>query len=61
MPIDFPAMMLLVFTVLGAIAMVIGYAFNLAGPVCALLFLGGVFTGALIRVAQPIIDWATRP
>jgi hypothetical protein len=54
-------MMMLVFTVLGACAMVIAYAFNVAGPACALLFLGGVFTGALIRVAQPIIDWATRP
>jgi hypothetical protein len=54
-------MQLLLFTVLGACAMVIGYAFNLAGPVCALLFLGGVFTGALLIYARPIIDWATRP
>ena len=30
--------------------MVIAYAFNVAGPVCAILFLGGVFTGALLRV-----------
>ena len=41
-------MQLLVFTVLGAAVMVIAYAFNLAGPVVALLFLGGVFTGALL-------------
>ena len=41
-------MTLLVFTVLGACVMVIAYAFNIAGPVCALLFLGGVFTGALL-------------
>jgi hypothetical protein len=61
MPVDFRPMMLLVFTVLGAMAMVVGYALGLAGPVCGILFLGGVFTGALIRVAQPIIDWATRP
>jgi len=54
-------MQLLVFTVLGACVMIVGYAFNLAGPVCALLFLGGVFTGALLRVSQPIIDWLTRP
>jgi hypothetical protein len=54
-------MLLAVFTVLGAIAMIVAYAFNVAGPVCAILFLGGVFTGALIRVSQPIIDWATRP
>lgn len=54
-------MQLLVFTVLGAAVMVIGYAFGLPGPVCALLFLGGVFSAALLRVAKPIIDWAIRP
>jgi hypothetical protein len=54
-------MQLLLFTVLGACVMVIAYAFNVSGPVCALLFLGGVFTGGLLRVAQPIIDWITRP
>lgn len=54
-------MMMLVFTVLGACAMVIAYAFNIAGPVCAVLFLGGVFTGALLRVSEPIIAWLTRP
>ena len=54
-------MQLLAFTVAGACVMVIGYAFGLAGPVCAMLFLGGVFTGALLRVSQPIIDWLTRP
>jgi hypothetical protein len=54
-------MSMAVFTVLGACVMVIAYAFNVSGPVCAILFLGGVFTGAFIRVAQPIIDWITRP
>ena len=54
-------MTLLIFTVLGACVMVIAYAFNIAGPVCAILFLGGVFTGALLRVSQPIIDWLTKP
>jgi hypothetical protein len=52
---------LVLFTVLGACVTVIAYAFNVAGPVCALLFLGGVFTGALLRVGRPIIDWLTRP
>jgi hypothetical protein len=52
---------LLLFTVLGASVMVIGYAFGLAGPVCAVLFLGGVFTGAFLNYAKPIIDWVTRP
>ncbi len=56
-----PLMMLLAFTVAGACAMVVGYAFGLAGPVCGILFLGGVFTGGLLRVAEPIIDWLTRP
>jgi hypothetical protein len=54
-------MQLLLFTVLGASVMVIAYSLGVAGPVCGLLFLGGVFTGALIRVAKPIIDWVTRP
>jgi hypothetical protein len=54
-------MQLVVFTVLGAAVMVIAYSFGVGGPVCGLLFLGGVFTGALLRVAQPIIDWLTRP
>ncbi|MGH2923190.1 MAG: hypothetical protein ACRDKH_04070 [Solirubrobacterales bacterium] len=54
-------MMLLLFTVLGACAMVVGYGLGLAGPACGILFLGGLFTGALLRYAQPLIDWATRP
>jgi hypothetical protein len=51
----------ILFTILGACVMVIGYAFGLPGPIVAILFLGGVFTGALLRYAQPIIDWLTRP
>lgn len=54
-------MQLVLFTVLGACVMVIGYALGIPGPVDGLLFLGGVFTGALLRVARPLIDWATRP
>jgi hypothetical protein len=49
------------FSVLGGCVMVIAYALGVAGPVCGLLFLGGVFTGALLRVARPIIEWVTRP
>jgi hypothetical protein len=52
---------LILFTVLGGCVMVIAYALGIPGPVDALLFLGGVFTGALLRVARPIIDWITRP
>jgi hypothetical protein len=51
----------ILFTVLGACVMVIGYALGLPGPVVAILFLGGVFTGALLRYAQPLIDRLTRP
>jgi hypothetical protein len=51
----------ILFTVLGGCVMVIGYALGVPGPVDGLLFLGGVFTGALLLVARPIIDWLTRP
>jgi hypothetical protein len=51
----------ILFTVLGGCVMVIGYGLGVPGPVDALLFLGGVFTGAFLRVARPIIDWLTRP
>ena len=54
-------MMLATFAVLATCVMVIAYAFGVPGPVCAILFLGGVFTGAFLRVIQPIIDWLTRP
>ncbi len=54
-------MQVVLFTVLGGCALVIAYALGIPGPVCAVLFLGGVFTGALLRVARPIIDWITRP
>ena len=54
-------MQVVLFTVLGASVLVVAYALGIPGPVDALLFLGGVFTGALLRVARPIIDWLTRP
>jgi hypothetical protein len=60
-PDKFPPVQVILFTVLGGCVMVIGYAFGVPGPVDGLLFLGGVFTGALLRVARPIIDWITRP
>ena len=54
-------MQVVLFTVLGGCVMVIAYAFGIPGPVCALLFLGGVFTGALLRGTRPLIDWLTKP
>jgi hypothetical protein len=56
-----PPVQVVLFTVLGACVMVIAYALGIPGPVAGILFLGGVFTGALLRVARPIIDWLTRP
>ena len=56
-----PDVQVILFTLLGAGVMVIAYALGVPGPVDAILFLGGVFTGALLRVARPIIDWLTRP
>ena len=54
-------MQVVLFTVLGGCVYVIAYALGVPGPVDALLFLGGVFTGAALRVTRPIIDWLTRP
>lgn len=56
-----PTVQVILFTVLGGCVMVIAYALGVPGPVDGLLFLGGVFTGALLRVARPLIDWITRP
>lgn len=47
-------MQLLVFAVVGAVAFVVAYAFGLGGPVCALIFLAILFTGAFIRLLEPI-------
>jgi hypothetical protein len=47
---------LLVFTVVGLIAMVIAYAFSLGGTVAALIFLFILFNGVLDRWAQPLIE-----
>jgi hypothetical protein len=50
-------MRLLVFTVVGLIALVIAYAFSLGGTVAALIFLFIIFNGILDRWAKPLIDW----
>jgi hypothetical protein len=49
-------MRLLVFTVVGLIAMVIAYAFSLGGTVASLIFLFILFNGVLDRWAQPILE-----
>lgn len=50
-------MKLLVFTVIGLIALVIGYAFSLGGTVAALIFLFIIVGGILDRWAKPALDW----
>ena len=55
----FLAVQLLVFTVVGLVAMLVAYAFGLGGAVSFLIFLAILFTGALIRVAKPLIDALT--
>jgi hypothetical protein len=54
-------MALLVISVLGVAAAMTAYAFGIPGPVDAIIFLAFLTTGATLRVAQPIIDWITRP
>lgn len=49
-------MQLLVFTVLGALAFLVAYAFGLGGAVSSLIFLTILFVGATLRAAQPIFD-----
>jgi len=48
---------LLVFTVVGLIALVIAYAFSLGGTVGALIFLFILFNGVLDRWVQPLLQW----
>lgn len=50
-------MRLLVFTVVGLIAMMIGYAFSLGGTLAALIFLFIIFNAILDRWAKPLLDW----
>jgi hypothetical protein len=48
---------LLVFTVVGLVAMMIGYAFSLGGTIAALIFLFIIFNAVLDRWAKPLLDW----
>lgn len=50
-------MRLLVFTVVGVIALVIAYAFSIGGTVGSLILLFILFNGILDRWAKPLIDW----
>ena len=50
-------MRLLVFSVVGMIALLIAYAFSLGGTVGALIFLFIIFNGVLDRWAKPLLAW----
>ena len=49
-------MRLLVFTVVGFIAMIVAYAFSLGGTLASLIFLFILFNGVLDRWAQPLLE-----
>jgi hypothetical protein len=50
-------MKLLVFTVVGLMAMLTAYTFGLGGTVASLIFLFILFNGIIDRWAQPAIQW----
>jgi hypothetical protein len=54
-------MQLLGFTALALFAFMIGYALDLGGAVCALIFLAILFTGALLHAWHPLIERARGP
>lgn len=54
-------MALLVFTALGFAALLVAYTVGLGGAVGAVIGLAIIFTGAALRVAQPLIDWVRQP
>jgi len=47
---------LLVFATVALCAMVFAYGLGLGGSVSTLVFLGILFVGVTIRVAQPLLD-----
>lgn len=49
-------MRLLVFFVVGLIAMIVAYAFSLGGTTAAIIFLFIVLNGVLDRWAQPLLE-----
>ncbi len=49
-------MQLLVFTVIGLVAYLVAYSFGLGGTVAGLIFLLILFTGAALRVADPLLE-----
>jgi hypothetical protein len=54
-------MQLLGFAALAMFAFIVGFALDLGGAVCAMIFLLILFIGALLHAWQPLIDWARGP
>ena len=54
-------MQLLGFLAAALFAFMIGFALDLGGAVCALIFLLILFIGALLRAWQPLIEWMRGP
>ena len=50
-------MRLLVFTVVGLIALMIAYAFSLGGTLAVLIFLFILVNGIIDRWAKPLVEW----
>lgn len=47
-------MVLLVFTVIGMSAALVGFAFGLGGAVSSVIFLAILFTGVMVRWSEPL-------
>jgi len=54
-------MLLLGFLAAAMFAFMVGFALDLGGTVCAMIFLLIVFTGALLTSWRPLIEWIRGP
>ena len=59
--VDSPPMAMVAFTAAGFAALLVAYTIGLGGAVGAVIALAIIFTGAALRVAEPLIDWVRRP
>lgn len=50
-------MRLLVFSVVGLLAMIVAYAFSLGGTIAALIFLFILLNGIIDRWAKPMLEY----
>lgn len=59
--LDFPAMQLLVFTVIGLVIFLIAIGIDLGGTLACLLFLTVLLVGATLRAWAPLVEWIRGP